>query len=394
MVRQVSWVAGPMSRSIITVLLALGLTMSAFAELGANVNVVVSRDTAPPHIIDTLPEDGSFISSVAPQIQFVFNMDMDTSRTDVRKVLLPAGLAITGLVWSDPRTLSIQYTGSLDGYGAKRVDLADNYFCNRDGVSIPIGGGLAFAYVNPNSPPYTVGEITLTPAAPVPNQPAAFSITAVDPNGDPLAITWNFGDGGSAQGAAVTHTYTSEGPFLVTVAVDDGRGGVVTKSLYLAGGATPPGENSWVVAKAQVGLGFKKAGKDKIAVTGVVELPADFSPAGKTASVDFGGAAQTFKLNAKGMAKTGKDQFKLTRKLVKKVFRGGAVKIQFKLGGAFVSLLADEGLANATIPKTGTTVTVRALLQLDGRIYEAQVPLLWKAKAGKSGKGTWQTAVR
>ncbi|MCY3022069.1 MAG: PKD domain-containing protein [Planctomycetota bacterium] len=369
---------------------------AASGGMGVAIRVTIKARSVIPYIIDTTPDDGSSVATAAPVLQVFFDQDMDTSRQDTSRVLLPAGMAITSLVWSDARTLNIHYTGSLSSYGAKRVDLADGYFVSTVGQPIPVGGGFAFYYANPNSPP-NPPVISITAGSVGAGQTVQFNAVASDPNGDPVTVTWDFGDGTTGVGPSPSHTYATGGPFLVTATAEDGRGGTATMSMFLGGaGALPPAAgNTWVVTKAQVGLGFKKAGNDKITVGGVVELSAGFDPSGKSASVSFGGAAQSFTLTAKGTAKQGKDQFKLTRKLDKKVFRGGAVKIQFTLKGAFVTLLADEGLTNETTPKTGKTVSVPVLLQLGGTVYQADVPMMvWKAKAGTSGKGTWQTAVR
>jgi PKD repeat protein len=56
-----------------------------------------------------------------------------------------------------------------------------------------------------------------------------FTATASDPGVDPLVWTWNFGDGASVSGDAlsqVTHVYRDDGEYLVRVQVDDGDGGV------------------------------------------------------------------------------------------------------------------------------------------------------------------------
>jgi hypothetical protein len=135
-------------------------------------------------------------------------------------------------------------------------------------------------------------------------------------------------------------------------------------------------------------------GRDKIMVSGVVDMVAGFDPNGKRVVVDFGGVTQTFTMNAKGQAKVVKDRFSLKRKLVKKQFLGGPVKIQFSLKGSFVSAFIDEGLINETTPKTGKTVTVKALMSIDSRPYEAFVPMLWQAKAERSGKAKQNTAIK
>lgn len=77
-----------------------------------------------------------------------------------------------------------------------------------------------------------------------------FSATAVDPDGDALSYSWNFGDGATVapSGETVqTHTFAQAGAYGVTVTVADGRGGVHEATLQIAvtdpdsgGGPTPP----------------------------------------------------------------------------------------------------------------------------------------------------------
>jgi hypothetical protein len=67
----------------------------------------------------------------------------------------------------------------------------------------------------------------------------AFVAGASDANGDPLTVTWDFGDGQSASGASVLHVYAREGVFAVSVTATDGRGGVTTTGTSVtAGGLT------------------------------------------------------------------------------------------------------------------------------------------------------------
>ncbi len=61
-----------------------------------------------------------------------------------------------------------------------------------------------------------------------------FDGAAADPGADPLTFTWDFGDGASASGIALsqpTHIYAQDGNYTVTLTVDDGDGGVVADTL-------------------------------------------------------------------------------------------------------------------------------------------------------------------
>ena len=44
-----------------------------------------------------------------------------------------------------------------------------------------------------------------------------------DPDGDPLAFTWNFGDGNVGSGLTTSHVYTSTGTFNVKLTAADGN---------------------------------------------------------------------------------------------------------------------------------------------------------------------------
>jgi hypothetical protein len=229
----------------------------------------------------------------------------------------------------------------------------------------------------------------------VPNAETTFAAVAFDPNADPLTYTWDFGDGQSGEGATVTHTFTTAGPFLVTVTVSDGRGGLATSAIVMADdGGTAVGV-PWIITKGNIALNFSKAGKDKIQISGIIELPKDVVIAGKSMIVNVGGVGGVFKLDPKGKAKVGKNNFKLTRKLVKKLFLGGPVKIQFTLTGAFANDLKDEGLTSVPTGKAGVQKLVRVLLGLDGKIFTAVPNVLWKNNPkGTSGKAAFKSAVR
>jgi PKD repeat protein len=363
---------------------------------------VGSRGTGPtPIIVSTIPADGSTIFTATPQIQFVFSVDMDTTRVDNLQVLMPTGMTATQLVWTNARTLNIQYIGSLSGYGAKRVELFDNYIVSTGNMPIPKAGGFAFNYADA-LPVFTSGSnaVSAVPNPATTDDIITFSTAASNTNGDALTFTWNFGDGSTGSGQSVTHQYTTADAYMVMVTVANVSGGMITAPLLVkvsqgAAANPPPTALPWTVTKTMVKLGFKKTGRDTIQVQGTVNLPAGYDPTNKIATVSVGAVNATFTMDKRGNAKTGVNRFKLTEKLKKKQFLGGDVKIQFTLRGAFATALAASGLVNATTPTTGSPVTIADGLTLSGvpsangpitQAYLTNVTATYKAKKDVSAQ--------
>jgi PKD repeat protein len=100
----------------------------------------------------------------------------------------------------------------------------------------------------------TANSVTVS-AAP-PNQPpvAAFTSTtsgltasvngssSSDPDGTIASYAWTFGDGGTATGAAASHTYTAAGTYTVTLTVTDNQGATnaVSHSVTVSATNQPP----------------------------------------------------------------------------------------------------------------------------------------------------------
>lgn len=101
----------------------------------------------------------------------------------------------------------------------------DEYFTGDvDGISEALlnVGGLALNGAEPNTPPIAeagesysgVEDIAIT-----------FNGSASDADEDTLSYSWDFGDGHTANGQNVDHTYLWGGDFTVTLTVSDGHGG-------------------------------------------------------------------------------------------------------------------------------------------------------------------------
>ena len=73
-----------------------------------------------------------------------------------------------------------------------------------------------------------------------------------DPDNDPLDFSWNFGDGASATGQYVNHTYATPGTYIATLTATDGRGGSDEVSITIT--VSENNENAPVAAVAATPL--------------------------------------------------------------------------------------------------------------------------------------------
>ena len=60
--------------------------------------------------------------------------------------------------------------------------------------------------------------------------PVQFSGSGSDPDNDPITFTWNFGDGGTAAGAAAVHTYSAIGSYNISLTATDSLGARATST--------------------------------------------------------------------------------------------------------------------------------------------------------------------
>ncbi len=112
-------------------------------------------------------------------------------------------------------------------------------------VVISIGAGLPA----PSAPAGMRSRVQATPLSPANHVPVAdaggpyagvrdrgvlLSATrSTDPDGDPLAFAWDFGDGSSASGPSPSHTYRVPGTYAARLLVSDGRGGLATATTHV-----------------------------------------------------------------------------------------------------------------------------------------------------------------
>lgn len=86
-------------------------------------------------------------------------------------------------------------------------------------------------------------DFGFTPVDPYPGQAVAFTPSVVDPEGDAVALEWDFGDGGRSAEGAPTHSFAATGGYDVVLTATDEHGATttVTHRVIVAGepGPTP-----------------------------------------------------------------------------------------------------------------------------------------------------------
>ena len=204
----------------------------------------------------------------------------------------------------------------------------------------------------------------------------AFSVTATA--SDSLEYQWVFGDGDrtNTMVGMVEHVYTNEcGPYNASVIVSDGR--TSTNSDLIAAVAC-----QMQIIRLRANLNFARFQADSCAVRVTFNLPADYSFAGKLATLDIGGAQGSFTLPKKCSAFNGSSTF--SKPHYNKKTGLWTIKATLK-NGSWQDAWDGQGMVDATIRSPGIPVQLRVILLIDNEAFAADKSLNYRAKAGKSG---------
>ena len=94
-----------------------------------------------------------------------------------------------------------------------------------------------------NQPP--VAAFSVSPPGPAEGQTVQFDAAgSYDPDGTVAAYSWSFGDGGSAIGSTVTHTFASVGTYTVRLTVTDNDGATDAEAQSLS--VSSAGDVGWI----------------------------------------------------------------------------------------------------------------------------------------------------
>jgi hypothetical protein len=133
-------------------------------------------------------------------------------------------------------------------------------------------------------------------------EPATISVDAFDPQGAPLTITYTYGDGSSD--TTGTHIYCTPGTYTLTVTVTSASGSTTIPAQLTI-------KQSLLQFRVMRGIVKFEGAQDGVTMTGVLHVPANYSPAGKVVTVKVGDVSKDFTLDAKGVATNGPDKFSI-----------------------------------------------------------------------------------
>ena len=129
-------------------------------------------------------------------------------------------------------------------------------------IGVDDGGDLAVAYLEGLPTPQTVAVRaldaagpTITISAPITGQAGtalSYAASATDTWSAVTGYAWSFGDGGTASGPAVSHTYTAVGSYPVTLTVTDAVGNATTRTATTAVAAPVPKIGTFKLTKTKI----------------------------------------------------------------------------------------------------------------------------------------------
>ena len=175
---------------------------------------------------------------------------------------------------------------------------------------------------------------------------------------------------------------------ITIVATDDSANlNATTQTVQVAWVPATPPALPLNISSLKLQAKFKRVGFDSCAIKGTLaEIPAGFSVANASATLDVGGASSAFQLNAKGSGANGSGSIKFSRNKKTGVwtFTG---KLKGDLKGSWVTygIVSGSGIsADVAVPvsltlRSGTTET-----------FDASAPLFYSNRSGASGIGTYQ----
>lgn len=339
-------------------------TANGAPDLGAYESGAPAPNTAP--VVDAGPARTITLPSTA---------SLDGTVTDDGK---PSGtLTQNWTKVSGPGTVTFANASAVDttasfsvaGTYSLRLTASDSALSASDTVTVTVNAAPA-----PNRAPVVESDPFAAPNPAAIAQSVSFTALAADSDGDALTYAWTFGDGASASGSSVAHAYAAAGTFNARVTISDGRGGSVSRTLAVSVAQAP-------VEKVKLSgrVNFAVAERDSCSVSGYIAWPEGRTAEGARVELDVGGVRVAGALDDRGSVKVGLH----TLRVIVPRRPGPARFVATLKAGVFAPAWVNEGVTNADARRVPLTFLVR--LKVDALVFESADPVLYTARAGKTG---------
>src|SRR5205807_1198135 len=110
--------------------------------------------------------------------------------------------------------------------------------------SVPPQSTTSQQTITVRSPPPLSASFTFTPSSPDAGQAVSFT-GSVSGGVSPYSYSWSFGDGGTASGSLVSHTFQSAGTYTVILTIKDSAGQIAKSSQTITVNARPSASISY-----------------------------------------------------------------------------------------------------------------------------------------------------
>lgn len=229
------------STSRIAVALALSVSLAACtvhkqstpplsgpSTVGLSLNLAASPDV--------LPRDGNSVSTITISTK---NVDGSAAQQRVIVSTTAGTLSATDVTTNAAGVATVQLTApSLNQPVSSGVVSAQPVMASDTGTATSLARTVTVNFTGPGVP---VADFTPSTTAPGQYDLVTFDASATTINGAPCGSTctyaFDFGDGSSATGEVVTHRYSSQGTFVVTLTASAPGGTSATKSETITAGA-------------------------------------------------------------------------------------------------------------------------------------------------------------
>jgi subtilisin family serine protease len=200
-----------------------------------------------------------------------------------------------------------------------------------------------------------------------------FTAQASETGSNALTYLWTFCDGSTDAHSNAVHQITTPGPCPITISVSDGQR-ATTSNLTVS--------VAWAmtVGSVQAKVNFAKSNADSCRVLGTLDLGTGFTVAGKTITLDVGGAEVSFILDTKGRGVSSSGTCRLA---YQRQTQQWSLQANLRKGN-WQGAWSVYGLRQKLISRPGTSVTIPVVVLVGEDAYAAEQTLQYTTQGNSS----------